>query len=405
MNIILNIFLITTFFPYIKFFNIGTNTDTQFYAVIFGAIICSIYSIINNLKVKKVYIFLTLYMFFLIFIIFIIGIYKSDGTILNIIKGSFPYISIAIIPWATNILLNCMEFKHLEWVLKLFYLIWTIVGCIQIFNPLYLTGWRERAIITDDRGAISLANEPAYFIIVLILISMILIVLNYKRNKKFMVYNVIIAIFIAQNAVGTIYGVCLLLIMNANKINLKTILKILSLITIVSIGIYIYVSVNKSDRISVLTLEMINNPIGILFKDASLNIRFAHLYLSFKGAVENLLLPNGVLEWGQYYYDNVIRNREIFIEPLYRLTKTSNKIVSMHGGFVYEIGVFALPMYIFVFNKIKKINKGISIYIFILILGLNGLNVSNPIFCFFIGLIIYKSTGGDIKYEKEIICM
>ena len=47
MTILIYLFLIAVFFPYIKFFNIGTNTDTQFYSIILGPDIY-VYVFCNN---------------------------------------------------------------------------------------------------------------------------------------------------------------------------------------------------------------------------------------------------------------------------------------------------------------------------------------------------------------------
>ena len=53
MTILIYLFLIAVFFPYIKFFNIGTNTDTQFYSIILGLIIIIIYLINRKFIINK----------------------------------------------------------------------------------------------------------------------------------------------------------------------------------------------------------------------------------------------------------------------------------------------------------------------------------------------------------------
>ena len=78
--------------------------------------------------------------------------------------------------------------SKLEKILKIFYGIWTGIGVLQIFNRNIFTGWRIRKVITSDRGVISLANEPAYFVIILLMITLILLIINYNKNKKY-IYN------------------------------------------------------------------------------------------------------------------------------------------------------------------------------------------------------------------------
>jgi len=395
MNIVLYVFLIFVFFPYIKYFNIGLNTDVQIYAFVLGFFICIANLIINHNNIDKIFIKITAYITFILIVLLAISLYKSNNvTIFNFLRGIYPYVSLAIIPWATSILLSKFRLNYIEKILKCFYWIWVIVGTIQLINPKLLSGWRDRAIITDDRGAISLASEPAYFIIMLILITLILLIINYQRNKKFIIFNIIVSILVAQNAVGLIYSILLLIVMNIHRLTISRILNILIGLVLFSIGVYILVVNNPDARLSYLIINIVQHPFQVVFEDPSLNIRFAHLYLSFKGAFQNFLLPNGVTEWGQYYYYNVLANRELFIEPLYRLQNSSNKIVTMHGGFIYEIGILAVPMYIFFFNKIKKIKLGNELFTHILILGLNGLNASNPAFGFLVGLILHKYKGG-----------
>lgn len=407
MKLLLNIFLMFVFFPYIKPFNIGTSSDIQPYAVIFGFFLCVISLVNKKNRIDNVFYIILVYITTIIVILLLITLYKShyNTNTSDFLKGIFPYVTIIIVPWTTSVVLNKMSLNYIDKILKLVYLIWVTVGFIQMFNPIFLTGWIDRRIITTDRGSISLANEPAYFMIMLIIITLILILIDYNKNKKFIIFNIIVSILIAQNTVGLIYSTSLLIIMNISRPSFKNILSTLLVISLLLVGLFVFIYSNPYTRIATLIMNLMENPVNILFQDTSLNIRFAHLYLSFKGAAEKFFLPHGVLEWGQYYYYNVIANPQMFIEPIYRLNMSSNKIVTMHGGFIYEIGILAIPMYIFIFNKMKKMQLGTRIYIFILILGLNGLNVSNPVFCFFIGFILYMYKGGNSLNEQKIICM
>ena len=204
MTILIYLFLIAVFFPYIKFFNIGTNTDTQFYSIILGLIIIIIYLINRKFIINKKYVQISTYMFFVIIVCLIVDIKYNIFDIGDFVRGIYGYVSIIIIPFASFISIKILMHSKLEKILKIFYGIWTGIGVLQIFNRNIFTGWRIRKVITSDRGVISLANEPAYFVIILLMITLILLIINYNKNKKYMILTILSSILLAQNAVGVV---------------------------------------------------------------------------------------------------------------------------------------------------------------------------------------------------------
>ena len=387
MTILIYLFLIAVFFPYIKFFNIGTNTDTQFYSIILGLIIIIIYLINRKFIINKKYVQISTYMFFVIIVCLIVDIKYNIFDIGDFVRGIYGYVSIIIIPFASFISIKILMHSKLEKILKIFYGIWTGIGVLQIFNRNIFTGWRIRKVITSDRGVISLANEPAYFVIILLMITLILLIINYNKNKKYMILTILSSIVLAQNAVGVVYSILLYIVFNIKNIN-----------------------INKDCRLTHLLSQLILNPLDLIFTDISLNIRFANVYISLKEFLSNCMMPHGVLAWGIEYYNNVISNPTLFIEPLYRFQNVTNKIVTMNGALLYEIGIFAIPMYLFLYKACKKIQFGKKIYIYIFLLGINGLNISNPAFLFLIGYILFfidiniGRNGGNTN-DKKVIYM
>lgn len=394
MILLIYLFLIAVFFPYIKFFNIGTNTDTQFYSIFLGIIIILIYFIKKKFIINKKYIYVCGYLFFTILICFIIDIKYNEFKINDFIRGIYGYVSVVIIPFSSYISIKILKKNRLEKILKLFYSIWISIGFLQIFNKNLFTGWRIRKVITSDRGVISLANEPAYFVIILLIITLILLVINYEKNKKYIILTIIYSIILAQNAVGVIYSIMLYIIFNIKNININKLMKFILIPFILFIMIIIYMNIDKNSRLTYLITQIILNPFDLLFTDVSLNIRFAHIYISIKAFLYDFMIPHGVLSWANEYYNNVISNPTLFIEPLYRFEDATNKIVSMNGALLYEIGLLSIPMYIFLYQSCKRIDIGKSIYFYIILLGVNGLNITNPAFLFLIGYILFF---GDIN--------
>ena len=229
MTILIYLFLIAVFFPYIKFFNIGTNTDTQFYSIILGLIIIIIYLINRKFIINKKYVQISTYMFFVIIVCLIVDIKYNIFDIGDFVRGIYGYVSIIIIPFASFISIKILMHSKLEKILKIFYGIWTGIGVLQIFNRNIFIGWRIRKVITSDRGVISLANEPAYFVIILLMITLILLIINYNKNKKYMILTILSSIVLAQNAVGVVYSILLYIVFNIKNINIKTLIKFITI--------------------------------------------------------------------------------------------------------------------------------------------------------------------------------
>ena len=89
MTILIYLFLIAVFFPYIKFFNIGTNTDTQFYSIILGLIIIIIYLINRKFIINKKYVQISTYMFFVIIVCLIVDIKYNIFDIGDFVRGIY----------------------------------------------------------------------------------------------------------------------------------------------------------------------------------------------------------------------------------------------------------------------------------------------------------------------------
>ena len=272
MTILIYLFLIAVFFPYIKFFNIGTNTDTQFYSIILGLIIIIIYLINRKFIINKKYVQISMYMFFVIIVCLIVDIKYNIFDIGDFVRGIYGYVSIIIIPFASFISIKILMHSKLEKILKIFYGIWTGIGVLQIFNRNIFIGWRIRKVITSDRGVISLANEPAYFVIILLMITLILLIINYNKNKKYMILTILSSIVLAQNAVGVVYSILLYIVFNIKNINIKTLIKFITIPFIFIIALLIYMNIDKDSRLTHLLSQLILNPLDLIFTDISLKI-------------------------------------------------------------------------------------------------------------------------------------
>ena len=111
--IILNI----SIYCYIKFFNIGTGTDIQMYYLIFSIL----YLILNMSCKKKITLDLVLSMVYTLFILIICLILGLEDNILNIIRGSFGYISFFIVFFTFCEILLVVRLEKIEKIFKYSY--------------------------------------------------------------------------------------------------------------------------------------------------------------------------------------------------------------------------------------------------------------------------------------------
>lgn len=388
MKLLVYIFLITAFFPYLKFFNIGTNSDIQLYALLFSMIILLMVSI-KIKKLSSLLLYLQIYTIFLVCILFFIDILNGNTDIFEYLRGIYGYISFATIPLAAYFALKILGEYKVEKFLKLFYWIWVVVGIIQILNPLLFTGWRIRSVVTNSRGVISLSNEPAYFSLALIIITLILITINGSKNNKYLFFSLIVILLVAKSAVGLIYISLIILIYKSGRINYyQVITSVLLLISIIGV-IALFIKFKGDSRLATLIVSLIKDPKYVLLSDSSLNIRFAHLFLAFKGFVVDYFIPHGVTSWSKYYTSEVLKNPQLFTEPIHRLNESNGRIVTLHGRLFYELGILCLPLYLIILKILSGVKNSKLILVF-LFLGINGLNITNPMFGFLLGYVIFK---------------
>ncbi|MEG2347702.1 MAG: hypothetical protein RSA05_06460 [Cetobacterium sp.] len=364
------VFVILICFPYLKLFGIGMRTDIQIYGFLMGVIVLIInfkkLKFGNNCKNDCIHLFIC------VLILFVVN-KKMD------LRGIFCYVSLIIIFLVGNGLTLTKQ-KILK-LLKINYFIWSFVGCIQYFDNSLLLFWRDKFIIKGGRGSISLATEPAYFSIQLILLTLIILKLE-RKSKKYSLITLFISLIISKSAVGLLYSFILVLIIYKNKIKRNKIKYSLLLILFLG-GLSIFIYFNQDSRIVKLMSKVIDNPIALIRNDGSLGIRIAHFYLGILGSIENYLLPNGTINFGEYYFYKVKEYFYIFYWSKYIKKSIINKNVSMLSGFIYELGVFSILIFRVLCRNLKY--KEVSFYI-ILVMGLNGLNLTNPLFPFLLAI-------------------
>ena len=261
------------------------------------------------------------------------------------------------------------------------------------------TFWRNRSSMAGGRGAISFATEPAYFSLTMIFISLSLFLIN-KENKKYMIYTLIVTLLIAKSSVGVIYSIIIIIIIYWNKIKAKKYKYCLIFFISILFSINYINNLNSNSRMAYILKRTVSNPLETVKSDGSLRTRLTHLVFPLIKIKGNALLPNGVVNFTQdfkksfkeieFLYPKNFKNRN-------KKSKFKNKIVSFHGSIIYELGFLGIYIYYFIYKKLQ--NK--KIMLIIMILGLNGLNISNPLLPLLIAISYFKEKLKKRKILKK----
>lgn len=394
-NILFEFILLTTSLCYIKFFNIGTNTDIQIYYFIF----CSIYifTCLIDEKNKKIYNFnMRIIIYSIIFFIFTFIIELSISKV-NIIyfRSLYSCISFLCVFMCFINLYNDFSIKKTEKRIKFYYWIWNIIGFIQVFRKLAFTTWINRIGSDSMRGSISLGSEPFYYALHLILSSLILYIIS-EKNKKYILISLFPILFFAKSSQGLIYAFIIVLIIFFNK--KKILINFLSIIILLLVINFLFVFLKES-RIYLNFSKLLLNPKQLLEQDGSIGSRILQWIILWKGSKENFFLPNGFIKWHDYFKENIKNYIDLFPWIKYVLNKETNKINkigSMLGAMLFELGiVFTIVFYGKIYLVLKKYNK--KIFFIILLLSIHGLNLTNPFFAILISILYIKNKRIKLK--------
>lgn len=376
-------------FCYIKFFNLGTNTDLQLYYFITSLI----FLILTIKKINKEILIITI----ILFSVLIYNFFLDYNDFSSYFRGSYGYISFLVVFYTTYKFCNIIELKKIEKRVKNYFTLWSIVAIIQVFDNSLLIFWRNRATIGGGRGSISFATEPAYFVFFLILSSSILYSIN-PKNKYYFLISLLFSVILAKSFIGMLFLLIIIIIVYLGKKNVIKII-IIGIIGIIAIPTLVsFIPVDTEYRFLRLMKSILNNPKLLLLKDGSAKTRIFHIVFSLKGSLENIMFPNGFSSWGEYaklslikYEENFLLNQSEIIELMEK--KSPNNINTMFGGMIYELGILGLIFYWFIY----KICMNKKIWLIILVLSIDGLNITNPYFGILLGINYFLYKNKQIK--------
>jgi hypothetical protein len=390
------VFALCACFPYFKFFGIGTDTDIQLYTFgVAALVVLSNEAGMGSERKKRVtfgrqansflrYCVLLATMIMAVTVIYAFG---SEYTLFYYLRGLMPYLAIIVLPRATHIALSKCGVAPMERLLKFAYYAWIIVGVIQMAFPDFMVDIRNRTVSGGGRGSVSMAPEPAYYAIQLLLINLILYIVDAKRYKWLILPTALTVLLVARSATGTFYVLCFMFVFYTTR---GMVLPLLSAVLVLVGLMFLFRHSLEQTRLYYLVAAIMADPQRIIIADGSLNARVVEWIFCAKGFIENIGMPRGVLNWAKYVYE---QNR-LYPEWFFRSLSSGsywNKLASMLGGLLFEAGVFAIPLLLYFARFSKQGTGSYKPFLFIMILSVNALNYTNPLCNVLIGLMIYNA--------------
>lgn len=371
MKILINLFFLTVFFPFIKFI---PRLDTQPIALLLGSLITIIF-IIKDKKMEK-----NLFLLFSISLIFIVLIDFNE--IFTSLRGLLNYVSLPVIAYSTYRGLG--KIKDNNKIVKISINIWFLIGFIQkYFSRFFLKDLISDMRTSEMRGVTSLSPEPTFYGIICIFF-MIIVIENFdvKSIKNYIVNLLIQIILFSQSSMTVLFLMIFLILWLGSKL---TIQKFVYSIIAFILGDFIILNFMKGTRGE--SLYKKSSDIKTLFhSDYSLNQRLSHIYYSIKGGLENYLFPNGFFEWANYTLIES-KNKNYFYSFVYW---PSGRIMSGIGAVVFETGFLGIIFLLIFYKVLKKGFKNKYLLVLYILISFSAIQLSLPFNGYLLGMCLYK---------------
>jgi hypothetical protein len=381
------IFLLFIFFPYISFYDFGT--DTQPYALFFGVLIF--------LFTKKV--FIKIHISILVLFIWALFILIFSGFDFTAIRSFLNYASLFFISYSSYYLLKNRSINF-EFFFKIVLIVWFVIGFIQTFySRNFLTFLVSSSRTTDDRGVTSLAPEATFYGVIFIFFILILIHSSFKYKFFYILLSCIGIIFLAKSSMAFLFLILMFFLYVILYVKIKYIL----LILFFAFFVVPYLYIGDGSRLTNLIKIFLENPSSIVLIDASINDRVFHVFFSIKGFFDNFLLPNGYLSWNNYVIKELPNYSNLVMIDNF---SANGRIMSGYGAAFFELGIIALIIPFVLFRLLRSIyffdnKKFLFFFIYVNLIMFSAIQIGFTFFSFYIAYLAYLNHINSIPLINE----
>lgn len=344
--------LVSLCFPYVTPYSFGTDIQPWSILIVFTFTLLILF-LDKKEKFNKQIIFL-----WIPFIISVPLIFVSPD-IFSAFRSLLGLLTIALVPLVTFYILKRDRLLFIK-ILKISSVIYLIVGLIQVsVNKNFLMFLLNTIRTSQDRGVTSLTVEPTFYGLLCLFLILIFLVMNVENKRRYIYILLFQIVFLSQSAMT----ILLTLLFSLYYIIFKTNIRVILYFSFFCIFMYLILTntelLAQDLRVVTLLNLFISSPTQLISSDPSTNFRFADIYFSFKGFIDNFLLPNGFGNY-QEYLNYEISQQSIFRSGNLWVTG-SNRINSYYGSLLFELGLIGLIVpitYSLLIFKAFRRNKG-----------------------------------------------
>ena len=227
--------------------------------------------------------------------------------------------------------------------------------------------------MTGDRGALSLATEPAYFAFAMILLSLAIVHLGGKYF--YLLIGAAATILIAQSAVGLFYAVAVLFFYSPIRVDRKMLALAVALIVW-----FASIRLAPDSRMAWGSVQLLTDPARLITTDMSVGLRYINLEYPIRAFLQNGGWPHGLVNWAETLnqqftlHGSAVRWRFALVDE----SESTGRILSIHGQLLFELGWFALIYYLLLWLVIKDSRHRLAFAAILVVMFLNGLTLNSP---------------------------
>lgn len=372
---LLTLFVLVVTQPYLKFFGFGTDTDNQPLPVALALALFLMLLCVGRMPSRLV---LTYAAYVVVFAVF--NLFTGDFELYDYVRGMWGYFVLPVFMHVFYELFKGPKVKVLEVALKLSFFLWLGAGVAQVFQPDAMTFWRDKLITGGGRGAISFATEPAYFSLALLMMAMSLMLIDGK-NRLYLYLTTLVSILVAKSMVGAVYSLAALYFFGSRKLIAAWVV-----LAVFAIAVFLVHTFIPDTRFATLLSDLLVSPMSLAEKDMSFGLRVSNMLVPLMAFRDDWGIPHGIFQWNAYH-DEYMTNALQYSWGRFVSSFDNRKILSIHGQLIFEVGIFALIFYRWFWKVCRQHEKAWAIFAVLMVLFLNGLNLSSPFFAIFLATV------------------
>ena len=275
---------------------------------------------------------------------------------------------------------------HRQFVRIVFLAIWInfIVAVAQMISSRDLFELLVSVRTSPERGVTGLTPEPSMYGLNLLALGVLVFCLNIeaKVKKRYLLLLIFQLLFFSQSTLAIVSFFAMLLVYYLQN-------RVMLLVSVISVLTLLGYSLGNSDlllgsniRIFDVLNQFFQDPSNILYVDGSISERFYHLVLPLYGYG----LPQGLSSFSKM----IVQAQAMF--PSYWWGDPTDKIMSGVGGAFWELGFFALPLFLLPFHlAIDALGRarGFFVGIALMLVFIHSVTYGLPLYAMVCGYLAY----------------